>query len=46
MRAALSIGDFESYLVGPKETSDRTAWRTEIGWPVFHTSATGPAGGG
>jgi DNA-binding transcriptional MerR regulator len=34
----------ETYLVGPRETSDRTAWRTEIGWPVFRTSATWPAG--
>src|ERR1017187_9966791 len=30
----------ETYLVGPRETSDRIAWRTEIGWPVFRTSAT------
>ena len=30
----------ETYLVGPRETSDRTAWRTEIGWPAFRTSAT------
>ena len=25
----------ESYLVGPRDTTDATAWRTEIGWPVF-----------
>ena len=25
----------ESYLVGPRDTADPTAWRTEIGWPVF-----------
>ena len=25
----------ETYLVGPADTPDRTAWRTEIGWPVF-----------
>ncbi|MET0930944.1 MAG: MerR family transcriptional regulator [Aeromicrobium sp.] len=25
----------EIYLVGPRDTSDPTAWRTEIGWPVF-----------
>jgi effector-binding domain-containing protein len=27
----------EFYLVGPHDTSDMTAWRTEIGWPIFHT---------
>jgi DNA-binding transcriptional MerR regulator len=31
----------EYYLVGPGDTADETAWRTEIGWPVF---ATGTAG--
>jgi DNA-binding transcriptional MerR regulator len=25
----------ESYLVGPRETAEASAWRTEIGWPVF-----------
>lgn len=30
----------EIYLVSAHETSDTTAWRTEVGWPVF---ATGPA---
>ena len=30
----------EYYLVGRHDTADETAWRTEIGWPVF---ATGPA---
>lgn len=25
----------ETYLVGPRDTADSTAWRTEIGWPVF-----------
>lgn len=25
----------EVYRVGPRDTSDATAWRTEIGWPVF-----------
>jgi DNA-binding transcriptional MerR regulator len=29
----------EYYLAGPRDTSDATAWRTEIAWPVFHTSA-------
>ena len=28
----------EYYLVGPQDTPDETAWRTEIGWPVFHTT--------
>ena len=25
----------ETYLVGPRDTKDPAAWRTEIGWPVF-----------
>jgi DNA-binding transcriptional MerR regulator len=29
----------EIYLVGPRDTEDAAAWRTEIGWPVFRTSA-------
>jgi DNA-binding transcriptional MerR regulator len=29
----------ETYLVGPRDNDDTTAWRTEIGWPVFRTSA-------
>jgi hypothetical protein len=28
----------EYFLVGPHDTRDETAWRTEIGWPVFHTT--------
>jgi DNA-binding transcriptional MerR regulator/effector-binding domain-containing protein len=28
----------ESYLVGPRDTPDPAAWRTEIGWPVFHVA--------
>jgi DNA-binding transcriptional MerR regulator len=28
----------ETYLVGPRDTPDPTAWRTEIGWPVFHVA--------
>ena len=32
----------ERYLVGRHDTADETAWRTEIGWPVFHTGP--PAG--
>jgi DNA-binding transcriptional MerR regulator len=27
----------EYYLVGPEHTSDASAWRTEIGWPIFQT---------
>jgi effector-binding domain-containing protein len=27
----------EYYLVGPQDTADADAWRTEIGWPVFQT---------
>ncbi len=27
----------ETYLVGPRDTDDPAAWRTEIGWPVFAT---------
>jgi DNA-binding transcriptional MerR regulator len=29
----------ENYLVGPRDTGDAAEWRTEIGWPVFRTSA-------
>lgn len=32
----------ETYLVGPRDTPDPSAWRTEVGWPVFHV-APGPA---
>jgi DNA-binding transcriptional MerR regulator len=28
----------EYYLVGSHDTPDETAWRTEIGWPIFHTA--------
>lgn len=28
----------ETYLVGPRDTADPSAWRTEIGWPVFHVA--------
>jgi DNA-binding transcriptional MerR regulator len=27
----------EYYLIGPHETGDEHLWRTEIGWPIFHT---------
>jgi DNA-binding transcriptional MerR regulator len=30
----------ETYLIGPRDTADASAWRTEIGWPVFRV-ATG-----
>jgi DNA-binding transcriptional MerR regulator len=29
----------ERYLVGPRDTDDSAAWRTEIGWPVFRVAA-------
>lgn len=29
----------ENYLVGPRDTDDAGAWRTEIGWPVFRTAS-------
>jgi DNA-binding transcriptional MerR regulator len=29
----------ETYLVGPVDTADPAAWRTEIGWPVFRMAA-------
>lgn len=29
----------EYYLVGQRDTTDTTQWRTEIGWPVFLTAA-------
>lgn len=31
----------ETYLVGPRDTPDPAAWRTEIGWPVFRLGAPG-----
>jgi DNA-binding transcriptional MerR regulator len=27
----------EYYVVGPHDTPDESAWRTEIGWPIFQT---------
>lgn len=27
----------EYYLCGPQDSADETVWRTEIGWPIFHT---------
>ena len=27
----------EYYVVGSHETPDESEWRTEIGWPIFHT---------
>jgi effector-binding domain-containing protein len=29
----------ETYLVGPRDTAESSAWRTEIGWPIFRVSA-------
>jgi DNA-binding transcriptional MerR regulator len=31
----------EYYVMGPHETSDEDQWRTEIGWPIFHTGQPG-----
>jgi DNA-binding transcriptional MerR regulator len=28
----------EVYLCGPRDTPDPTAWRTEIGWPIFRVA--------
>jgi DNA-binding transcriptional MerR regulator len=28
----------ETYSVGPRDTADPAAWRTEIGWPVFRVA--------
>ena len=36
----------EYYVVGPHETPDESQWRTEIGWPIFHTSQAGSSGSG
>jgi DNA-binding transcriptional MerR regulator len=30
----------EYYVIGPHETTDEEQWRTEIGWPIFHTGPT------
>jgi DNA-binding transcriptional MerR regulator len=32
----------ETYLIGPRDTDDSSAWRTEIGWPIFQTTAGKP----
>jgi DNA-binding transcriptional MerR regulator len=29
----------EYYVVGSLETTDQARWRTEIGWPIFHTGS-------
>jgi len=29
----------EYYVVGPHETGDEAEWRTEVGWPIFHTGS-------
>jgi DNA-binding transcriptional MerR regulator len=33
----------ETYLVGPRDTADRSQWRTEIGWPVFSVTGLAPS---
>jgi DNA-binding transcriptional MerR regulator/effector-binding domain-containing protein len=30
----------EYHLIGPGDTADEAAWRTELGWPVFATGTT------
>jgi hypothetical protein len=30
----------EIYHVGHRDTDESTAWRAEIGWPIFDTSAS------
>jgi effector-binding domain-containing protein len=34
----------EAYHVGPRDTTDSSQWRTEIGWPTFQTVADSAAG--
>ena len=29
----------EYYLIGPRDTADQSAWRTEVCWPIFSTGA-------
>ena len=29
----------EYYLVGQRDTTDTSRWRTEIGWPIFRTGS-------
>ncbi|UUO00873.1 MerR family transcriptional regulator [Mycolicibacterium novocastrense] len=31
----------ETYVVGPRDTTDPARWRTEIGWPVFRVAPDG-----
>lgn len=31
----------EIYHVGPRDTGDSSAWRTEVGWPIFQTAGEG-----
>ncbi len=40
LRNALTVAGpvRERYLVGPRDTDDPAAWRTEIGWPVFRVA--------
>jgi effector-binding domain-containing protein len=32
----------EYYVVGAHDTPDESAWRTEIGWPIFQTGDGAP----
>jgi effector-binding domain-containing protein len=34
----------EIYHVGPRDTDDSSAWRTEIGWPIFQTASADDSG--
>ena len=34
----------EYYLTGRGDTADESAWRTEIGWPIFQTGGPDPVG--
>ena len=40
-RMAISApdGEWPDQAVGPRDTTEPTAWRTDIGWPVFRVSA-------
>lgn len=34
----------EYYLIGRHDAADESPWRTEIGWPIFHTGTLGADG--
>jgi hypothetical protein len=37
--AAFSSKGMKAIMIGPRDTEDWSSWRTEIGWPVFRTTA-------